>query len=43
MEEKFLFRHSLDGITIVIMSTSLEGAKAILSKIVKKEKDWEKL
>jgi len=41
MEQTFLFKHSLDGITITIMSKSLEGAEAILEKIVKKSKDWE--
>lgn len=39
--ENFLFRHILEGIHIQINSISLEGAQAILLKIVVDEKQWE--
>ena len=41
MDEKFLFSHVLSGITMTIFSTNLEGAKAILKKLVLRVQDWE--
>lgn len=41
MERKYLFRHNLQGITMTIMCTSLEGARAILQKIVVDSNHWE--
>lgn len=39
--KRFLFRCALQGIHIYIESNSLEGAKAILDKLVVQPKIWE--
>ena len=40
METKHLFSHNLNGITLTIYSESLEGANALLKKIVIDTAHW---